>query len=65
MKCFHYSFLVIRGLIKKNIIKLSIHKNDRPQSIVSNNDGIIISILFSLFVQLDNVTLSLLDVTLS
>ena len=30
------------------------HKNDRPHGIVNNNDGIIVSKLFSLFVQLDN-----------
>ena len=34
-------------------IKLIKNKNDIPQGIVSNNVAIIISILFSLFVQLD------------
>ena len=36
-------------------IKLIKQKIDRPQGVVSNSDGIIITILFSLFVQLNNV----------
>ena len=34
------------------------HKNDRTQGIVNNKAGIIMSISFSLFVQLDNDILS-------
>ena len=39
-------------------MKIIKHKNDNPHVIVSDNVGIIISILFSLFVQLLNVILS-------
>ena len=42
----------INGLNNVYTIKLKEHKNDKPQGIVSYNVGIIISILFSLFVQI-------------
>ena len=48
----------VKGLINVYTIRLIKHKNDRPHGIVSRNVGIDISILFSLFVQLDNVILS-------
>ena len=51
-------FIFIKGLIKVYTIKLIKHKKDRPHGTVSNNDGIIISILFSFFVQLVSVILS-------
>ena len=53
-----YFHFLNKGLNNVYIIKLSIHKNDRPHGIVKKKDGIIISIIFSLFAQLDNVTLS-------
>ena len=34
------------------------HKNERPHGIVSSNEGINISLMFSLFVHLDKVLLS-------
>ena len=40
-----------KGLINVYTIKLIKHKNDRPHGIVNNRAGMIISILFSLFVQ--------------
>ena len=52
-----------KTLINVYTIKLIRHKNDKPHGIVSNNVGIIISILSSLFVQLDIV--KLVDVILS
>ena len=41
-------FLLNKGLNNVYTIKLIKQKNDRQQGIVSNNKGIIISILFSL-----------------
>ena len=43
-----------KGLINVYAIKDIKHKIDRPHGIVSNNEGIILSKLNSLFVQLDN-----------
>ena len=40
------------GLINVHTIKLIRHKNDSPHGIVIKTDGIFISILFSLLVQL-------------
>ena len=47
-----------KGLINVFTIKLLKHKCDIPHGIVSNNNGILISILFSLSVQLVKVMLS-------
>ena len=52
-----HRFLLNKGLIIVQTIKLIKHKIDKPQGFVSNNVGIFISILFSLIVQLDNVIL--------
>ena len=46
------SYLVNKSLITVYTIKISKHKNDRPQGIVSNNVGKNLSELFSLIVQL-------------
>ena len=46
------------GLVNVYIMKLIKHKNDRLHGIVSNKVGILISILFSLILQLDNVIIS-------
>ena len=58
----YFHLLLIKGLTKVYTMRDIKHKNDRPQGIVNNNAGIIISILFSLSVQLHNVILSLLSV---
>ena len=51
-------FLFIKGLTKVYTIGDIKLKSDRPLGIVNNNAGIIISILFSLSVQLLDVVLS-------
>ena len=51
MKCFHYRLLIIRGLIKIYIIRNIKHISDIPHGLIVIN-GIIISILLSLFLQL-------------
>ena len=51
-----------KGLFIENIIKLIKHKNARPHGIVSSSVGIILSMFFSLFVQLVNVITSLSSV---
>ena len=56
--CSHFYFLLKKGSIRVYTTRDIKHKNDRPQGIVINKAGIIISISFSLFVQLDNVILS-------
>ena len=60
--CMYCYLLFIKGLIKVYTISDIINKNDRPHGIVKNNAGIIISILFSLSVQLHYVILSLSSV---
>ena len=47
-----------KGLTDVYTIKLFKRKNDRPNGIVSNNVCIIVSMLFSLSVQLVNVKIS-------
>ena len=49
---FLFYFLFNNGLIRVYIMRDNKHKNDRPHGIVNNKAGIIISISFSLFVQL-------------
>ena len=51
-----------KGLVKVYTIRDNEHKNDKPHGIVSNKVGMKVSIIFSLFVQFDNIILSLLDV---
>ena len=51
-KSLHYHLIVIKVLIEMYIIKLSKHKIDKPRGTVSNIVGVIITILFSLSVQL-------------
>ena len=51
----YFHLLLIKGLTKLYTMRDIKHKNDRPHGIVKNNAGIIISILFSLSVQLQNV----------
>ena len=41
----YFYFLLIKGLIKVYTMRDIKHKNDRPQGIVNNEAGIIISIL--------------------
>ena len=48
----YFDLILNKGLINVYTIKLSRHKNDGPHGIVSNNDDIILSILFSLFAQI-------------
>ena len=45
-----YCFLFIKGLINVYTIKLIKNKKDRPHCIVSNSEGIILSMSLSLFV---------------
>ena len=47
-----------KGLIKVYTMRDYKHKTDRPQGVVNNNAGIIISKSFSFFVQLHKVILS-------
>ena len=54
----YFHLLLNKGLIKVYTIRDIKHKNDRPLGIVKNNAGIILSILFSLSVQLLDVILS-------
>ena len=48
----YFHLLLIKGLIKVYTIRDIKHKNDRQHGIVNYKAGIIISISFSLFVQL-------------
>ena len=56
--CMFFYFLSNKGLIRVYTMRDIKHKNDRPHGTVNNSAGIIISISFSLFVQLHNVILS-------
>ena len=58
IKFFRYHILVIKGLIIFYIFKLIEQKNDKPHCIEKSNVGMVVSILFSLFVQLVNVILA-------
>ena len=51
-------FFFNKGLAKVYTIRDIKHKTDRPLGIVNNNAGIIISVLFSLSVQLLDVIIS-------
>ena len=54
----HYHLLGNKSLIIVGITKINKQKNDRPHGIARSNVDIVISMLFSLSLELENVILS-------